>query len=38
MVGVAKAAAGFGGEVESSLFLPFVFTSLINMMGCLGAS
>lgn len=25
MVGAVKAAAGFGGEEESSFFLPFVF-------------
>jgi hypothetical protein len=26
----------FGGEEESSLFLPLVFILLINKMGCLG--
>jgi hypothetical protein len=36
VVGAAKAAAGFGGEEESSLFLPFVFTSLINVMRVFG--
>jgi hypothetical protein len=35
VVAATKATAGF--EEESYQFLPLVFISLINVMGCLGA-
>jgi hypothetical protein len=37
VVAATKATAGFEGEEESYPFLPLVFISLINVMGCLSA-